>query len=68
MGANLYYLPRVNFVWKKSDGWVTTGTLKTDPSDINSFIITTTFVISTVLVKCPMKNDYKYQNDAILWS
>ena len=40
MGVDLYYLPTANFVWKKSDNWVTTGTFKTDPSEIchiNSF-------------------------------
>ena len=34
LGVDLYYLPRANFKWKKTDWWVTTGTLKTDPSEI----------------------------------
>ena len=35
MGVDLYYLSRTNGkVWKKSDGWINTGTLKTDPSEI----------------------------------
>ena len=40
MGVDFHCLPRENFMRKKSDGWVTIGTLKTNPSEIchiNSF-------------------------------